>query len=145
LNREILRSNNDKTPYELWKGIPINVNHFRVFGRKCYIKREDNKIGKFKSLVDESILVGFSRKIKAYKCYNLRLNKIVENINVNIDETNVIKIREERRNSKRQEEEEEVKEEAKEPEEKQPKVEQEESGDNQQDFHAHAKTPNHRV
>ena len=48
----------------------------------------------------------------------------MENINVNIDETNVIKIREERRNSKRQEEEEEIKEEAKEPEEKQPKVEQ---------------------
>jgi hypothetical protein len=75
LNRGMLRSNNDKTPYELWKGRPMNVKHFRVFGRKCYIKREDNKIGKFDSRVDEGILVGYSRKIKAYKCYNLRLKK----------------------------------------------------------------------
>jgi hypothetical protein len=72
-----------------------------VFGSKCYIKREDNKIGKFDSRVDKGILVGYSRKRKAYKCYNLRLNKIVESINVNIDETNVLKTREERKNSKR--------------------------------------------
>jgi hypothetical protein len=32
LNIGMLRSNNDKTPYELWKGIAENVNHFIVFG-----------------------------------------------------------------------------------------------------------------
>jgi hypothetical protein len=58
LNRGILRSNNEKSPYEQWKGIPVNVKHFRVFGSKCYIKREDNKIGKFDSHVDEGISVG---------------------------------------------------------------------------------------
>jgi len=77
LNRGMLRSNNDKTPYELWKGRPTNIKHFRVFGIKCYIKREDNKVGKFDSRFDEGILVGHSRKNKAYKCYNLRLKKIV--------------------------------------------------------------------
>jgi transposase InsO family protein len=40
-NRGMLRNNSDKTPYELWKGRPTNVKHFRVFRRKCYIKRED--------------------------------------------------------------------------------------------------------
>ena len=39
-NRVMLRNNTDKTPYELWKGRPANVKHFRVFGSKCYIKRE---------------------------------------------------------------------------------------------------------
>jgi hypothetical protein len=39
LNRGMLRSHNDKNPYEQWKGRLMNVNHFRVFGRKCYIKR----------------------------------------------------------------------------------------------------------
>jgi len=38
LNRGTLRSNNDNNPYELWKGRPENVKHFRVFGIKCYIK-----------------------------------------------------------------------------------------------------------
>jgi hypothetical protein len=89
LNRGMLRSNSDKTPYELWKGRPKNVNHFRVFGSKCYIKREDGRIGKFDSRVDKGIFVGYSRKSKAYKCFNMRLNRIVESINVQIDETSV--------------------------------------------------------
>jgi hypothetical protein len=56
------------------------VKHFKVFGSKCYIKREDGRIGKFDSRVDKGILVGYSRKMKAYTCFNLRLNKIVESI-----------------------------------------------------------------
>jgi hypothetical protein len=86
-NRVILRNNTDKTPYELWKGKPTNVKHFRVFGSKCYIKREDGRMGKFDSRVDKGILVGYSSTRKAYKCYNLRLNKVVESINITIDET----------------------------------------------------------
>jgi hypothetical protein len=49
----------------LWKGRPKNVKHFRVFRRKCYIKREYGKIGKFNSRVDKGILVGYSRKNKS--------------------------------------------------------------------------------
>jgi hypothetical protein len=63
----MIRSNSDKTPYELWKGRPKNVKNFRVFGRKCYSKREDVRLGKFDSQVDKGILVGYSRKSKAYK------------------------------------------------------------------------------
>jgi len=109
LNRGILRSNSDKIPYDLWKGMPMNVKHFRVFGRKFYIKGEDNIIENFDSGVDKGILVGYSRKIK--EC-NLRPNIIVEIINVNIDQTNMFNTREESRNSKEREaEEEELKEE----------------------------------
>jgi hypothetical protein len=64
----------------------MTVKQFRVFGRKCYIKREDDMIEKFDSRVDKGILVGCSRKRKAYKCFNIRLNKIVESIIVMIDE-----------------------------------------------------------
>jgi hypothetical protein len=86
-NRVMLRNNTDKIPYELWKGRPTNVKHFRVFGSKCYIKREYGGMGKFDSRVDKGILVGYSSTRKEYKCYNLRLNKVVESINVTIDET----------------------------------------------------------
>jgi transposase InsO family protein len=57
-NRVMLINNTDKTPYELWKGRPTNVKHFRVFGSKCYIKREDGRMRKFDSRVDKGILVG---------------------------------------------------------------------------------------
>jgi hypothetical protein len=83
----MVRNNTDKTPYKLWKGRPTNVKHFRVFGSKCYIKREDGRMGKFDSHVEKGILAGYSSTRKAYKCYNLRLNKVVESINVTIDET----------------------------------------------------------
>ena len=78
-NRVMVRNNTDKTPYELWKGRPANVKHFRVFG-------SNGRMGKFDSRVDKGILVGYSSTRKSYKCYNLRLNKVVENINVTIDE-----------------------------------------------------------
>jgi hypothetical protein len=84
-NKLILRNNTDKTPYELWKGRPTNVKYFRVFGRKCYIKREDGRMGKFDSRVEKGVLVGYSSKSKSYKCYNQTLNKFVEIINVTID------------------------------------------------------------
>jgi hypothetical protein len=86
-NKVILINNTEKNPYELWKGRPTNVKHFRVFGSKCYIKREDGKMGKFDSRVEKGVLVGYSSTRKEYKCYNLRLNTVVESINVTIDET----------------------------------------------------------
>jgi hypothetical protein len=57
-NRVMLKNNIDKTPYELWKGIPTNVKHFGVFGSNCYIKREDGKMGKFDSHVEKGVIVG---------------------------------------------------------------------------------------
>jgi hypothetical protein len=42
-------------------------------------------------------LVNYSSTRKAYKGYNLRLKKIVESINVKIDEAYVPKIKEERK------------------------------------------------
>jgi len=41
LNIGLLRTNSDKKPYELWKGRLATINYFKVFGRKCYIKRKE--------------------------------------------------------------------------------------------------------
>ena len=79
--------NNDKTPYELWLGRPASVKYFRVFGSKCYIKRDDDNIGKFESRTDEGIFLGYSSNKMGYTCYNLRLHKIVESANVIVDDT----------------------------------------------------------
>jgi hypothetical protein len=49
----MLRNNNDKNPYEIWKGRSTNVKHFIIFGRKFYIKREDGRMGKFDSCVEK--------------------------------------------------------------------------------------------
>ena len=49
------------TPYELWKGRPANVKYFKIFGRKCYIEREDKNCA---SLIPMSMKV-FSLVIHA--------------------------------------------------------------------------------
>jgi hypothetical protein len=74
-NRVMLRNNSDKTPYEIWKGRPANVKHFRVFGSKCYIKREDGRMGKFEYRVEKDIFFGYLSTRKTYKCFNIRLKQ----------------------------------------------------------------------
>jgi hypothetical protein len=100
-NRVMLINNNDKISYELWKGRPVNVKHFRLFGSKCYIKREDGRMGKFHSRVGR-VLVGYSSTSKACKCYNMRLNKVVKSINVPIDEIGGQELKEEENESMEQ-------------------------------------------
>ena len=85
LNKAHLRPNSDKTPYELWHGKPASIEHFRVFGSKCYIRNNEN-LGKFDARVDEGIFLGYASKSKGYRCYNKTLRKIVEIIDVIFDE-----------------------------------------------------------
>jgi len=40
-NKTNLRPNSDKNPYDLWKGRLSSVKHYKVFGRLCFIKRND--------------------------------------------------------------------------------------------------------
>ena len=65
-------------------------------------------MGKFDSRVDKGVLVGYSSTMKEYKCYNLRLNKVVDNINVTIDEIGGRELKEEENESMEQLYEEEV-------------------------------------
>ena len=78
--------NKDKTPYELWYGIPTSIKYFKVFGSNCYIKRNEDDLGKFDSRTDEGIFLGYSSTKKEYRCYNKRLHKIVESVDARIDD-----------------------------------------------------------
>ena len=92
-NRGELRVNSDTTPYEIWFGRPTSVKYFRFFGSKCYIKRDDDNLGKFDSRTDEGIFLGYSSTKKAYRCYNLRSHKIIESASVIVDDTKPRKIK----------------------------------------------------
>lgn len=71
-NRFYIKGDIGKTPYELWFGHSPTLKYFKVFGSKCYIKRDDS-IGKFDPRCDEGIFLGYSTKRKSYRCYNKRL------------------------------------------------------------------------
>jgi len=78
--------NNTQTPHELWYGETPSVKHFKIFGSKCYIKNNDEHLGKFEPRADEGIILSYSSHSKAYICYNKRLGRIVDSIDVVVDE-----------------------------------------------------------
>jgi FtsZ-interacting cell division protein YlmF len=85
LNKAHLRPHSDKTPYELWFGRPASIKHFKVFGSKCYIKNKDENIGKYDDQDDEGIFLGYATNSKGYICYNKRLHKLVDCIDIKVD------------------------------------------------------------
>jgi hypothetical protein len=86
LNKAHLRPHSDKTPYELWYGRPASIKHFKVFGSKCYIKNNNENLSKYDERADEGIFLGYATNSKGYRCYNKRLHKLVDCIDIKVDE-----------------------------------------------------------
>ena len=86
VNRVYFKPGTKKTPYEMWKGRKPNVKYFRIFGSTCFILKDRENVGKFDSRSDEGIFLGYSSISKAYRVFNKRTMKVMERINVVIDE-----------------------------------------------------------
>ena len=65
----------------------VHKKYYKVFGRRCYIRRDDVDFEKIDSTNDEGIFLGYSYKRKSYRFYNLRLNKITKSENIRVDYT----------------------------------------------------------
>ena len=87
VNRVYFRPGTKTTPYELWKGRKPNVKYFKIFGSTCFILKDIENVGKFDSRSDEGIFLGYSSTSKANRVYNKRTMKIMETVNVVIDES----------------------------------------------------------
>ena len=87
VNRVYFRPDTQKTPYELWKGRKPNMKYFRIFGTTCFILKDRENVGKFDSRSDEGIFLGYSPTSKAYRVCNQRTMKVMETVNVVIDES----------------------------------------------------------
>jgi hypothetical protein len=86
LNKSHLIPHSDKTPYEPWYGRSASIKHFKVFGRKCYIKNNNENLGKYDDKSDEGIFLGYVTNSKGYKFFNKRLHKLVDCIDLKVDE-----------------------------------------------------------
>ena len=63
------------------------MKYFRIFGSTCFILKDRENVGKFDSRSDEGIYLGYSFTSKAYRVYNKRTMKVIETVNVVIDES----------------------------------------------------------
>ena len=75
----------------MWFGQLASIKHFKVFGSKCYIKNNDDHLGKFDSRDDEGIFLGYEMNSEGYRCFNKRMHKLVDCIDVWIDEEAPVK------------------------------------------------------
>jgi DNA-binding transcriptional MerR regulator len=57
-----------------------------VFGSKCYIKNNDDHLGKFDDRDDEGIFLGYATNSKGYRCFNKRMHKLMDCIDICVDE-----------------------------------------------------------
>jgi hypothetical protein len=75
----------------LWFGRPASIKHFKVFVSKCYIKNNYDHLGKFDRRAHEVIFLGYARNSKGYRFFNKIMHKLVDYIDVRIDEEAPIK------------------------------------------------------
>ena len=68
------------------EGNKPNVKYFRIFGSTCFILKDIENVGKFDSQSHKGIFLGYSSTCKAYWVYNKRTKKVMETVNVVINE-----------------------------------------------------------
>ncbi|GJT34358.1 retrovirus-related pol polyprotein from transposon TNT 1-94 [Tanacetum coccineum] len=87
LNRILIRPFLGKTPYELFKGKNPSLEHFKVFGSKCFILNTKDYLTKFDPKSTEGIFLGYSPNSKAYLILNKETMRVEESLNVRFDKS----------------------------------------------------------
>nr|GFB52242.1 hypothetical protein [Tanacetum cinerariifolium] len=85
-NLSIIHRRFNKTPYELINGRKPDISFLHVFGALCYPKNDREDIGKLGAKGDIGFLIGYFANSCAYRIYNQRTKKIMETMNVLLDE-----------------------------------------------------------
>ncbi|GJX45794.1 putative ribonuclease H-like domain-containing protein [Tanacetum coccineum] len=82
LNRVLVTSPHNKTPYALLTGNIPSVSHFKPFGCHVTILNTSDHLGKFDGKADEGYIVGYSASNKAYRVYNVPNKMVKETMNL---------------------------------------------------------------
>ena len=87
MNRDLIRSILNKTPYKLYFGKKPNISHFHIFGCKSFVHNngKDN-LNKFDSKSYEALLIGYSLSNNTFYVFKKRTLKIEESLHVVFDE-----------------------------------------------------------
>ncbi|GJW32484.1 retrovirus-related pol polyprotein from transposon TNT 1-94, partial [Tanacetum coccineum] len=89
-NCSIIHRQFDKTPYELINGRKPDISFLHVFEALCYPKNDREDIEKLGVKGDIGFFIGYSANLCAYRVYNRRTKKIMETMNVTIDELSAL-------------------------------------------------------
>jgi hypothetical protein len=70
-NRSPHRSVKDKTPYEAWSGLKLEVTHFHIFGSRAWAQIPSEKRKALDPQSTECIFVGYPDGVKGYRLIDL--------------------------------------------------------------------------
>jgi hypothetical protein len=86
-NRSPHRSVKDKTPYEAWSSLKLEVTHFRIFGSRAWaqIPSEKRKVLDPQSI--DYIFVGYPNDVKGYRLIDLSSNWLIIERSVQFEES----------------------------------------------------------
>lgn len=76
----------ERTPFELYGGKVPSVRHLRIFGSTVFVGVPKQKRTKLDMRAEKGILVGYALQTKGYRVYISERDKVVETINVKIEE-----------------------------------------------------------
>nr|GEW75879.1 putative ribonuclease H-like domain-containing protein [Tanacetum cinerariifolium] len=82
LNRVLVTSPHNKTPYALLTGNISSVSHFKPFRCHVTILNSSDHLGKYDGKADEGYIVGYSASNKAYRVYNMPNKRVEETMNL---------------------------------------------------------------
>ncbi|GJS46247.1 putative ribonuclease H-like domain-containing protein [Tanacetum coccineum] len=82
LNRVLVTSPHNKTPYALLTGNIPSVSHLKPFGCHVTILSTSDHLGKFDGKADEGYIVGYFASNKAYRVYNVPNKRVKETMNL---------------------------------------------------------------
>ncbi|GJT01316.1 putative ribonuclease H-like domain-containing protein [Tanacetum coccineum] len=82
LNRVLVTSPHNKTPYALLTGNIPSVSHFKPFGCHVTILNTSDHLGKFDGKADEGYIVRYSVSNRAYRVYNVHNKRVEETMNL---------------------------------------------------------------
>ncbi|GJS52235.1 gag-pol polyprotein [Tanacetum coccineum] len=71
INRSIVHTRYNKTPYELIRGQKPNIQYFHVFRSLCYLTNDSDDLGKMKLKADIDIFIGYSKSSRGFHLDNL--------------------------------------------------------------------------
>ncbi|GJX04606.1 putative ribonuclease H-like domain-containing protein [Tanacetum coccineum] len=89
-NRVLVTKPHNKTPYELLIGRTPIISFMRPFGCPVTILNTLDHLGKFDGKADEGFLVGYSINSKAFRVFNSRTRKSVQEIKENVPDQEYI-------------------------------------------------------
>jgi hypothetical protein len=85
-NKSPHRSVKDKTPYNVWSGLKLEVTHFRIFGSRAWARIPYEKRKALDPKRTKCIFVGYPDGVNGYRLIDLSLERLIIERSVQFEE-----------------------------------------------------------